>query len=229
MEECISFFKRNKILLLFWFGALILAHKMRFVFLLGGYRAHLSGLAFVLPSLGFFLTGRSSLFCGGGVWLLTRFVTSLSITFGLPTFLATLSWNLSGKGRSFPSFLLHVLLPSACMFLFCRTPAGRGAWAYSLYWCIPAALYAAGCSGMWARALQSTFIAHAAGSILWLYFVPMTSEQWLSLVPVVAFERAALALSGIGFILGLRKITGVFSASKAAKKNFLHIFGKRSV
>jgi hypothetical protein len=76
------------------------------------------------------------------------------------------------------------------MGLFWVHPIGAQAWPYALYWLIPVVLYCLGNNkNNVYTALGSTFIAHAAGSIIWLYTVPMTSQQWLALIPVVAVER----------------------------------------
>ncbi len=48
------------------------------------------------------------------------------------------------------------------------------------------------------RALQSTFLQHAAGSLIWVSLIPLASEQWLALIPVVAIERL-LAVCSIGW------------------------------
>jgi hypothetical protein len=41
--------------------------------------------------------------------------------------------------------------------------------------------------------LGSTFIAHAVGSTIWIYTVPMTAQMWLGLMPLVAIERLCFA------------------------------------
>jgi hypothetical protein len=44
-------------------------------------------------------------------------------------------------------------------------------------------------------ALSSTFVAHAIGSLMWLYFLPTTPEYWMLLIPRVAIERIVFALA----------------------------------
>ena len=95
-------------------------------------------------------------------------------------------------------------VPLACMALFVMTPAGAGAWYYSLYWLIPVAVRVFGWSkNLVARSLGATFTAHAIGSVIFAYSLPYTSAQWTALVPIVAYERlmfaAGIALSYVAF------------------------------
>jgi hypothetical protein len=43
------------------------------------------------------------------------------------------------------------------------------------------------------HALQSTFVAHALGAIIWLLTGTLTADQWTALIPAVAFERLMIA------------------------------------
>lgn len=84
------------------------------------------------------------------------------------------------------------LLPIVCMALFMVHPIGAQAWPYALYWLIPFIL----CfmqDVVWVRALQASFIAHAVGSIIWLYSGSIPSEVWMGLIPIVACERLLIA------------------------------------
>lgn len=85
-----------------------------------------------------------------------------------------------------------VIVPAIAMILFITNPVVGSAWYYSLYWLIPiiAKLLP---DRLFLRSLGATFTAHAVGSIAWLYTVPMTAEQWASLIPVVAYERILFA------------------------------------
>lgn len=88
--------------------------------------------------------------------------------------------------------LLTVCVPLICMMLFMIHPVGAKAWHYALYWLIPVALFAVR-DVLWTRALQASFVAHAVGSIIWLYSGSITPEIWLSLIPIVACERLLIA------------------------------------
>jgi len=95
-------------------------------------------------------------------------------------------------------------VPLACMALFVTTPAGAGAWYYSLYWLIPVAVRVFGWSkNLVARSLGATFTAHAIGSVIFAYSIPYTAGQWAALVPITAYERlmfaAGIAISYVAF------------------------------
>ncbi len=94
---------------------------------------------------------------------------------------------------------LHVVFPLLAMALFVLSPNGQGAWSYSLYWLIPVGV-AFMRPSLFGRALQSTFVAHAAGSVMWAYLTPLTSTMWLALIPVVAVERLLGSLLAVGVI-----------------------------
>ncbi len=91
---------------------------------------------------------------------------------------------------------ITVAIPVICMALFMLHPVGQGAWFFSLYWLIPVivkVLPKKYSEMVFLRSLGATFTAHAIGSTVWLYTVPMTSGQWVGLVPVVAYERLLFA------------------------------------
>ncbi len=64
---------------------------------------------------------------------------------------------------------------------------------------------------MWHHALASTFIAHAVGSVIWLYTVPMVASAWLALIPIVACERL---LYTAGIVMGDAVINYCVSVNK---------------
>jgi len=100
------------------------------------------------------------------------------------------------------SFAIRCVVPALCILLFVLHPIGFWAAPYSFYWLLPIVVYASKTHNLFLHALGSTFVAHAAGSVIWLYTVPMTSALWLSLIPVVLVERVIFA-SGIvaGYLL----------------------------
>ena len=125
----------------------------------------------------------------------------IPVTCGIPTALSALSLSLTYRSEGTPQtkiydFLLHVLFPLACMAIFTLRTTGN-AFLYSFYWLIPPIIY--GLESLFAyrldflRMLKSSFIAHAAGSVIWLFLVPMTTERWIALIPVVMVERLLFA------------------------------------
>ena len=156
----------------------------------------------VTPLLGSFLSASSVCGTFAVLTVVNIFFYKLPITLGIPTLLATLSWSVSSNKKSCLSNIildatLHVLLPLACMALFITHPVGNEAVAYSFYWFIPmitwALRHSKTTSMSFIIALQSTFVAHAVGSVIWLFTVPMAPVQWLALIPIVAIERLTIA------------------------------------
>lgn len=85
----------------------------------------------------------------------------------------------------------------ACTLLFLIHPVGSHAAAYTALWLIPAILLCVNTRNVFVNALISTFVTHAVGSVIWLYFfVSLSAEQWLALMPIALVERIIFA-SGI--------------------------------
>lgn len=178
---------RQKTSLFVWILLVLSCWKLTLHSSFGSHHISFSCLSIVLPLIGAFLSKRTSSLWSMSGWGLAH-LAHLPITMGIPTFFATLSWGASSR-RS--QIALHILLPCLCMILFYFV-AAPGSWPYALYWLIPVVLYffprSLPCS-----ALQSTFVAHAIGSVIWAYFIPMSSSAWLGLIPIVAIERLAMA------------------------------------
>ncbi|MCF7800171.1 hypothetical protein K9M16_04190 [Candidatus Babeliales bacterium] len=129
---------------------------------------------------------------------------SKCVTFGLPTLLSTLCWSVSLKSKTNNSLfieilnlILKVVLPITCFALFVLHPEGNKAYIYSFYWFIPVFIYFLDkfkiYNAYFLTALATTFVAHAVGSVIWLYTVPMAAFMWISLIPIVALERFIFA------------------------------------
>ena len=101
------------------------------------------------------------------------------------------AWYFGAKKKK-----ITAIIPAAAIVLFIAHPIGRHAWVYSLYWLIPIAIaflskkYS---NNLFLRSLGATFTAHSVGAVAWLYTIPMTAGQWLSLVPITAYERLMFA------------------------------------
>lgn len=97
-----------------------------------------------------------------------------------------------------------MIVPALTLILFWSHPVGRQAWIYPLYWFIPIIItllpkkYK---NILFLKSLGATFTAHAAGSAIWIYTVPMPAEAWIGLIPIVAYERALFALGITGSYL----------------------------
>lgn len=166
--------------------AVKLASLIKFSFIVGSSMAFFSGSSIAMPLVGAFsslgisacVVGLLSLF--QGTFLGTGLLHFLA--YHIPGLMAAAYW-------ASPSALIRCILPLACIGAFIAHPEGGAAWLYTLYWLIPAGIYVTGRSGLFATALGSTLVAHAVGSVIWIYTVPMTSGQWLALIPLVAVER----------------------------------------
>lgn len=108
------------------------------------------------------------------------------IVYHIPSICASAYWHTSKKA-------LKIGIPLICMFLFGIHPIGGQAFGYALYWFVPVVIYVVGVRAIFWQALASTFVAHAIGSIIWLYSVPMTVAMWYGLIPLVAVERILFA------------------------------------
>jgi len=190
-------------------------------FLVGSQMIWFSGVNSVLPLSGAF----GGVLGAGLVFLMRQLVhlfcfktVSLSfLAFCIPGFCASLYWaqpsprlrRASSPIESLFAYILHLLLPIACMALFVAHPVGGQAFMYSFYWLIPVVLYFIPHRSLFLTALGSTFIAHAVGSVIWCYTVPMTAGMWMALMPIVALERTLFALGmvvahyAISFIFGM--------------------------
>jgi hypothetical protein len=164
---------------------------MKISFLVGSQMIWFSATNSVLPLAGAFggVMGSGLVFLARQLIHLILFKTvSLSfLAFCIPGLCASLYWATQ-------HYAIRLLLPIACMGLFIIHPVGSHASVYSLYWLIPIVLYFIPRKSLFLQALGSTFIAHAVGSVIWLYTVPMAATAWIALMPMVLFERLAFAL-----------------------------------
>ncbi len=190
-------------------------------FLVGSQMVWFSGVNSILPLSGAFggVAGAGLLFLVRQLMHLFCFKTvSLSfLAFCIPGFCASLYWSSS-------HFLIRLVLPIMCIMLFIAHPVGGQALLYSLYWLIPIILYFIPHRSLFLTALGSTFIAHAVGSVIWCYTVPMTVSMWMVLMPIVALERTLFAL---GMVVAHCVITFVFGMIDMMKlSNVFHIDSK---
>jgi hypothetical protein len=172
--------------------------------IMGSWAGFFSAKAFLVPLAGAFGGIGGSLLITG-LRLFVRSLWGVGLGFDahlfahiLPGFGASLSWATR-------SVFMHLFLPVLCMFLFIVHPIGSQVGHYSIYWFIPGILWVVQkkmSNGVlqkkWAifgQSLSSTFIAHAIGSVIWLYTMSTTVGLWQALIPLVAFERLVIALA----------------------------------
>lgn len=168
-------------------------------FIFGSHALFFSGVTMIMPLAGALGNPLDSviLFCmrlllGGSFgWHL------LALT--VPGLCASLYWNVH-------HWSIRLLLPILCFVAFIAHPVGGAASLYALYWLIPICLYFKSDKSVFLTALASTFTAHAVGSVIWLYTVPMTASMWHALIPLVIIERLCFAT---GMTLGYHAINQI--------------------
>tara|TARA_Y100000310_G_scaffold265253_1_gene276178 strand:+ start:230 stop:949 length:720 start_codon:yes stop_codon:yes gene_type:complete len=115
-----------------------------------------------------------------------------------------------------------IIIPALCMFLFIIHPVGNQVWFFSLYWLIPIlgkVLPKKIPGKLFFRSYGATFTAHAVGSVLWLYTIPMEAGVWASLIPIVAYERFLFGLGIAGsFVIFTTALDYVTKKWKVPKK-----------
>lgn len=211
---------KTLISLTLWLTALIASSYIPLTSLSGSFRHILSGINFVLPVAGGLF--GISMVCSlvSSLWLLKTLFLSKALTFGIPSACAMLSWasNSNNSTAKIVHFLVNALLPAICMAVFMIHPASSAAWPYALYWLIPIAIWATrAATNSLLAALQSTFIAHAVGSVMWVFLVPMAPSQWLALIPVVAVERLGIAILATGLYKTICTVATLLTANRTAK------------
>ena len=177
-----------------------LATVFKVSFVVGSQMALFSVANCITPLVGTFCgaTAAGALFLAHLLWHLLMYKTvSLGIlAFHVPGLCASL--YLAKRSSA-----IRFFLPALCMALFIAHPIGGQAFVYSFFWFIPMVLYFFPQRLFFWQALGSTFVAHAVGSVIWLYTVPMTASVWLGLMPVVAAERLLFA---VGMVIMYRVI-----------------------
>lgn len=87
----------------------------------------------------------------------------------------------------------NIAVPALAIIAFIAHPVGREVWYYSMFWLIPIAMAFFQERSLIARALGTTFAAHAVGGALWIWFVGLPATVWQSLIPIVIRERLIFA------------------------------------
>lgn len=160
-------------------------------FMIGSYAVFFSAANCFVPLTGAFcgMAGSTMLF---GMAMLAR----MALYGGLLP-LSYLAHSVPGMVAGYyfasRSAWIRLLVPVLCIALFLLHPVGGVAWAYASYWLIPIGLYFLHSNHLFLTALGSTFTAHAVGSVIWLYTVPMDAGAWQALIPIVLIERLLFA------------------------------------
>jgi len=170
-----------------------LASLCKISFIVGSQMAFFSGVNVLHPLAGRFCGASGSCLLFGmlsAIRLLYGVHPSVHFIYGIPGLCAALY-------MSSPHIVIRLILPIACMILFIAHPVGFYASPYSFYWLIPIFLYFVKKKSFFTESLGSTFIAHAVGSVFWLYLIPMPVSYWWGLLPIVALERLVFASGAV--------------------------------
>ncbi|QQR49441.1 hypothetical protein IPF37_01170 [bacterium] len=182
---------------------------------LGSFKFSLTSVGIMLPLIGGFanLPAASLFIVAYGLYRVLRAVGAA--TFGIPLFFATANWNIqtaalinNSRKINIARFFMNVVVPIICMTLFVAHPVGGQAFVYASFWLIPICLYILqmfNFHNIFSIALGSTFIAHGIGSVMWIYMVPMTAEQWIALMPLALAERLTMAAASSIIFMGIQK------------------------
>lgn len=194
-------FTRKRVLFLALFFVLVLVAKnINFSPVIGADNQFFTLYQFFAPTAGAFLGpvfGMVSVLLAqlGDFLIAGKDFGLINLLRFLPMLFAVLYF---ANKKGVTSKAISVIVPALCMFLFIIHPVGQQAWLYSLFWLIPIlgkVLPEKVPGQLFFRSLGATFTAHAIGSTLWLYTVPMEAGAWLALIPITAYERL---LFGIG-------------------------------
>lgn len=173
-----------------WVGVFQLVSLLKINIFFGAKTAAFSGFALAGP-LSLFYAGAGL----GTIALVARRLLNV-IFFGaslLGPFAFYVPTMAAGYYFTSRSWLIRLAVPLLCMALFMLHPVGGQAWFYALYWLVPVVLFFVPSRLQFTEALGATFVQHAVGSVLWLYFMPTTAAMWTALMPVVLIERILCA------------------------------------
>ncbi|MCX5923226.1 MAG: hypothetical protein NTU89_01535 [Candidatus Dependentiae bacterium] len=168
----------------------VLAHFLPFNLIVGSINCTFSWSSMIAPVI-------ADQFGLGWVWLLCvskkMFSMKVLSLYGIIRFaFHRLPLFFSSRAFQKKEWATSIILPATCMVLFSYHEVGRVAWVYSLYWIIPMALFFVR-DLPWSRALSASFVAHAVGSVVWLYTASIPACVWIGLIPVVFIERLLIA------------------------------------
>lgn len=200
---------------LFFMTLLILSSLFSISYLVGFSKVSISGFTLLAPIIGFMGSAHIALiFIIGKVffkYLSSMSISLLPITFYIPTVGSMLY-------SSYSVIWLRTGLPLMCIAFFIMHPVGYGAAPYVLFWLIPICCAFLSKQHVFWTMLGSIFTAHALGSVLWLYQVPMTSQQFLALIPIVFVERLIMASMMTVLYFAFKNLYMIFSPSSPFSK-----------
>lgn len=189
-----------------------LSRFAKYTLMLGTYTSFFTASSVIAPLFGSSVTSLS-IFSGLLMIraVLSSFIwftpVSLLLSYHIPLLIAAFFFGQRSKMATTSFFVLS-------MVAFGMHPVGFVGLLYAGLWFIPVIARLLG-DNLYVRALCSTFAAHAAGSLIFLYTIPSTPELWVGLIPVALCERLIFA----GCISGLY-IAYIWVSSKVGSTIF---------
>lgn len=174
-----------------------------FNFIIGSKFAWFSCATFVVPAVAYNYSLVYVIFYIFTKALCLQHLSFLFFLHRLPLFFSTLA--LQRRDIKF-----SVLVPFVCMILFSIHPIGSQVFYYSWYWFIPMIIYWCVQDYLYARALTASFVAHAVGSVIWLYAGNIPVDMWKVLLPIVPIERLFIAIGMVCCVYIMRAIASCF-------------------
>jgi len=114
----------------------------------------------------------------------------------------------------------QLFVPILAIIIFNLNPVGRSVWFYSLFWIIPILVWPFRDRFLLARALGSTFYAHSVGGAIWIWAFNIPASVWVSLIPVVIFERGVFALGISAFYILGNNVLAIVAKQRLLPKGF---------
>ncbi|MBI4281331.1 hypothetical protein HY625_00755 [Candidatus Uhrbacteria bacterium] len=113
-----------------------------------------------------------------------------------------------------------IIVPLLAIVAFNVNPIGRSVWYFSLYWLIPIVCHFLRGRFLFVRALGATFTAHAVGGALWIWAFALPKAVWVSLIPVVAMERALFTVGIVATYVVCTNLLGYLVKQKIVRLPF---------
>ncbi|MFC1842804.1 hypothetical protein ACFLYU_04055 [Candidatus Dependentiae bacterium] len=203
-RDIFGFFLKLLAKALFFASIIKLSSLCKVSFIFGSKFATFSGSGATMPLTGLFAGGLVSFvicLCSLAIRYVLFGLSSLHLlAFYIPGLCAACYFSTNKLLR----ISMQLIVPVLCMILFLVHPIGYHAFAYSFFWLIPIVVYATRSKNMFATMLASTFVAHAVGSVIFLYTLGLNAAIWNALIPIVALERLVMA----SVMFALYKIVG---------------------
>lgn len=194
----------------------IMLSSYAFSNILGSTKAYFGISNILLPALTYAtgIAGNILGLCYVGIKMGTG---KILVTKGLPTLAAL--WSIQTRSSYWKAKLINIVVPVAAMIAFVLHPTGAAAYSYTFFWLIPitAELMKSKNNNLFLDQLIATFVAHAVGSVIWLYTIPTTPATWTSLLTIVPVERIIFASGATLSVMALHKITNVILLATKSK------------